>query len=61
MGNFVRDNLEWGEGSLANRVGGKDLMPLDDDHHSIHWKQIVWNHRVLHEDLEKMSQQIIYL
>ena len=41
MEKSMRDNLEWGEGNLANRVGGKDIIPLDDDHHSSHWKQII--------------------
>ena len=61
MGNSTRDKLERGEGNLDNRVGGKDLMPQDDHHHSIHRKQIIWHRRVLHEDLEKMSQQLLYL
>ena len=41
MGNFMRDNIGWGEGNIANRVGGKDIIRIDDDHHSTHRKQIV--------------------
>ena len=61
MEKSMRDNLEWGEGNLANRVDDKDLIPLADDHHSSHQKQIVWNCRVLHQDLQKMSQQFLNL
>ena len=56
MENYVRDNIEWGKGDLANSIDGKDPMPLDDHHHSRHQKQIVWHCRVLHEDIEKVSQ-----
>ena len=57
----MRDSLESGDMNLSNKVDGKDLMVLDDDYHSRNQKQIVWHCRVLHEDLQKVSQQFIYL
>ena len=35
MEKSVRDNLESGEGNLANKVDGRDLMLIPHDDHQI--------------------------
>ena len=61
MENSARDSIEWGERVLANRAGGKDLKPLDEEHQNVHRKNIEQHHRVLRKGLERMTQQLIFL
>ena len=39
-GKSTRDILEWGERILANKEGGKDPKPVDEDNKNGHQKQI---------------------
>ena len=56
MEEFVRDNIKLGEGNLANREEGKDLILPNVDHICRKHKNIEWNHTGIHVDSEKEIQ-----
>ena len=49
----MRDNLKSGEGNLANREDGKDMMLPNVNYLCIHHKHIEWNQIGFYEDLNK--------
>ena len=61
MENYVRDNLKSGEGNLANREYGKNLMLPNFDHLCRHQKQIEYHHTGICVDSKKEFKRPIFL